>query len=215
MANKNRPAREVFDDWASDYHADGMEREHWNAVNRAFSWIAPGSGNYLEVGVGNGYGIFHMASNQFKNGRCYGLDVSPEMIRRAREKSDGLTNVTLESGDFLTWKPEPGILFDTIFSMEVFYYFHDIQAGIDHAAQLLKPGGKLMVLVNFYQENPESHTWPEELNTHMTLWSEKQYRDGFTKAGLISVELRHVISGEQPNQPGTLAIIGEKRNPLG
>jgi SAM-dependent methyltransferase len=210
MAYK-RTAKEVFDDWARDHHADGMERHHRPRVEQAWASLGPQKGDYLEIGVGNGYAIRHMATTLFAHGQCIGLDVSPHMVERTRSATRDLGNVQIECGDFLSWTPAEGRRFGLIFSMEVFYYFTDIQKGIEHAAGLLEPGGRLMVLVNYFREHEASHDWPEQLDTPMTLWSAEQYREGFRKAGLVDVQQQVYVDPPEtakPDDAGTLATWG-------
>lgn len=207
-------AKEIFEAWGSDHHADGMEQEHWPRVREMFGLIEPSSGDYLEIGVGNGYGLAYMATHQFKRGRCFGMDLSATMVERARARARELPNVHVETGDFLTWDFGDR-RFDAIFSMEVFYYFHDIQAGIAKAWSVLKPGGKLWVAVNFYEENAGSANWPERMGTPMQRWSLKDYIDGFERAGFVDVESRMIetplpegsVHGDAP----TLLMMGVKR----
>ena len=59
----SRTTREVFDEWAQDHHADGMERHHRPRVEQAWKSLPPFDGDYLEVGVGNGYAIRHMGAD--------------------------------------------------------------------------------------------------------------------------------------------------------
>jgi len=210
----DKSARDVFEDWGRDYHADGMESEHWPNVREMFERIAPCDGDYLEVGVGNGYGLAHMATHQFRNGRCMGMDLSGSMVERARARTGGLANVVVERGDFLAWDFGPR-RFDTIFSMEVFYYFHSIDAGLARAWSILKPGGALWVAVNFYAENTASADWPDRLRTPMQRWSMRDYRDGFERAGFTRVE-QHTIAAPPPEdgEPGdfpTLLTSGVRR----
>jgi len=136
MSSNVKSARDVFDNWARDHRADGMEREHWETVEQAYNLIPESKGNYLEVGVGNGYGLHYMAIHQFSNGQCYGLDVSSEMVERSRQKVKDLENAHVERENFLFWEPPKNLQFSLIFSMEVFYYFSDIQKGIEKAACL-------------------------------------------------------------------------------
>lgn len=201
-----RTAREVFDDWARDHHADGMERHHRPRVEQALAGITVRDGNYLEVGVGNGYAIRLMAEGAFAGGRCYGLDLSPHMAERCRARTGDLANVEILAADFLTWDPGPDLRFDLIFSMEVFYYFPDIQAGIEHAVSLLRSGGQLLVLVNYYREHAASHRWPEDLDTPMTLWSASEYAAGFRGAGLVEIgQAFYRNPPAEQTDPGTLA----------
>ena len=187
-----------------------MEDEHWPTVSQAVKLLPPVSGNYLEVGVGNGYALRYFAENGFCDGRCFGLDISPEMIRKTGDKLAHLPHVHLESADFLTWKPPDNIRFDLIFSMEVFYYFPHIQDGFDRAVSLLSPGGILMILVNYYEENVFSHGWPEQLKIPMQRWSINQYLEGFGAAGLSDISQKQVKHPKYPDEPGTLVTWGRK-----
>ena len=83
MKELNKNARDVFNTWALDYHAEGMEKGHWNSVRKAFEMIPDSDGSYLEIGVGNGYSIHYMAEHQYKQGTCYGLNISENMVKAA------------------------------------------------------------------------------------------------------------------------------------
>jgi ubiquinone/menaquinone biosynthesis C-methylase UbiE len=193
----DKTAKEVFEVWGRDYHADGMEEGHWPRVRQAFELIEACDGDYLEVGVGNGYGLAHMASHQFANGRCMGMDLSGSMVERARERTATFDNVTVEQGDFLVWDFGERH-FDHIFSMEVFYYFADIDDGIAKSFTILNPGGTLWVAVNFYEENEQSADWPERLSTPMQRWSKRDYIEGLERAGFTAVGQR-MISAPGPD----------------
>ncbi|MBN2416231.1 class I SAM-dependent methyltransferase [bacterium] len=206
MSEKKKNARDVFNAWALDYHTKGMEKGHWESVREAFSLIPESGGNYLEIGVGNGYGIAHMARNHYRGGMCYGLDISENMVRVTAERTRDLANVRLEAADFLTWEPPAGVRFSCIFSMEVFYYFADVAAGITRAASLLAPGGMLAVLVNHHTGNPESYTWSDDLGTPMVLWSAREYEDAFRAAGLS--DIGHCYLPDRTDQTGTLCTMG-------
>jgi SAM-dependent methyltransferase len=208
----NRSAGKVFEEWAGDHRAPGMEKGHWPVVRQAFEPIPEMTGNYLEIGVGNGYSLHHMAANQFKSGRCYGIDLAPGMVELAEERLRDMKNVTVERADFLEWVPPPGVLFSLIFSMEVFYYFSDIQKGIEKAYSLLAPGGKLMVMVDYFLENDATLDWPRQLGAPMQLWSQRDYREGMEKAGFYPVEQRLFSgSGRKPESTElTLCTTGVK-----
>ncbi|MBN1783317.1 class I SAM-dependent methyltransferase [bacterium] len=204
---KKKSAKDIFDTWALDYHAEGMEKGHWQSVSRAFREIPESDGNYLEIGFGNGYGLLHMTEHQYRNGLCYGLDISPNMAEITQKRLQAYNNVHLDTGNFLTWIPPVAVRFSCIFSMEVFYYFQDIQDGIDRAVSFLDPAGMLMVLVNYYTENTVTHSWPNDLGTRMTLWSASQYREGFEKAGLVKIRQIRLPGGDGL---GTLCTWGKK-----
>jgi len=210
--SQHRSTQDVFDDWAQDHHADGMEKHHRPRVEQAWRTLSPGSGDYLEIGVGNGYAIRHLAGTTFAAGQCVGLELSPHMADKARRNTTERSNVHIECGDFLRWAPSGEQRFALIFSMEVFYYFPDIQRGIDHAVRLLAPGGTLMVLVNYFTEHAASHAWPDQLDTPMTLWSAEEYREGFRRAGLVDIEQAFYLDPPdtaEPGDPGTLSTRGQ------
>jgi trans-aconitate methyltransferase len=204
-----KPVKDVFDNWSQSGRGEDMAKRHWPRVKQAFSQLPPSRGNYLEIGVGNGYAIEYIAENQFSGGNCLGIDVSGEMVRRCREKLIHLGHVTIEQADFLLWKPSTPKLFDIVFSMEVFYYFHNIQAGLDKAFSILTPGGQLWVLVNFYLENTISHDWPRRVGTPMQLWSQTDYKEGFEKSGFLEVN-QQLLTDQNAEDGITLCTIGRK-----
>lgn len=204
-----RSAKDIFDEWSKAGRVEDMAKRHWPCVKQAFSRLPPSSGKYLEIGVGNGYAIGYIATHQFSRGYCYGLDVSGEMVRQCRENLAHLDNVTVDQADFLFWEPPKQESFDIVFSMEVFYYFHDIQAGIDKAFSILASGGQLWVLVNFYLENTLSHHWPAQVGTPMQLWSQVDYKEGFRKSGFVDVK-QELISAGNSEDGVTLCTSGRK-----
>jgi len=209
MKSENGPGR-VFDRWARDHRASGMERGHWPVVRQAFELIPGMNGNYLEIGIGNGYSLHHMAKNQFRSGKCFGIDIAPGMVDVTRNRLRDLPNVTVEQGDFMEWMPPAGTEFSLIFSMEVFYYFPSIQKGIDKAFSLLRPGGQLWIMVDYYRENAPSHSWPAELDTPMQLWSADEYVEGMSKAGFTGVTRNTFFHPEETSaiKEPTLCISG-------
>ena len=204
-----KSAKEVFDKWGKAGRGEDMAKRHWPRVKQAFSQLPYSTGNYLEIGVGSGYAIKYIATHQFYKGNCHGIDVSKEMVRRSRKNLAHLDHVTVEQADFLLWEPSKPKFFDIIFSMEVFYYFRDIQKGLDKAFSILASGGQLWVLVNFYLENTISHDWPKQVGTPMQLWSQEDYKKGFEKSGFIDVT-QHLLTDENAEDGVTLCTFGNK-----
>ena len=179
-------------------------------MKQAIELLPPVQGNYLEIGIGNGYAIQYFAETGFSNCKYYGLDISTEMVLKTERALKHLDSVRLFHADFIEWQPPDPIQFDLIFSMEVFYYLSNIQVGLDKAASLLNPGGILMVLVNYYQENPDSHDWPRDLDVPMQLWSMDEYKDGFMDAGLQHIRQIQLKHPDRKDEPGTLVTWAHK-----
>lgn len=182
------------------FHHLGLESDSW----------------YLDIGCGNGYTV-RWAAEDALDGRAFGIDVSPEMIARAKELSQGMPNAEFRLATF----PDhdlPLDRFDAIFSMEVLYYLPSLSAALNEVMRLLKPGGRFVCVVDFYQENSASHSWPQDVGVAMRLLSAAQWRKAFEDAGLKVVEQGRVtLPSEQASEDwkvtvGSLMTVGEKRD---
>ena len=176
--------REVFDDWAERGRAEGMEAGHGFAARAAFDEleVAPGK-RYLDLGCGNGYTVRWGAEVVGPEGRAAGLDLSSAMVERARAASEGLANVEFHQAAFPD-NPFDAESFDAIFTMEVLYYLPDLSVALAEIHRLLAPGGRIACVVDYYVENDESHSWPEEVGCEMTLLSSAGWQAAFAEAGL-------------------------------
>lgn len=211
MSDQSNDVRRVFDDWARRGRAEGMERGHRPVVDQALRRAPLQDGHwFLDVGCGNGYVLSSMAPLT-PNGTVVGVDISPEMVARSRAALVDVPNVRILQGAF----PDvdlPRGRFDVVFSMEVFYYLPDLDGALRHTVGLLRPGGTLLCVVDFYRENPESHGWPEELGVAMDLRSEAEWSESFVRAGFVGVEqARITVPGEGfRSTVGSLLTLGRR-----
>jgi SAM-dependent methyltransferase len=190
--------REVFDAWALEGRAEGMERGHGFAARRAFDLLAlPGDGWYLDVGCGNGYTV-RWAAAAAPDGWAVGIDLSPSMVERARIASLGFPNTEFQVASFPDTTLPHGC-FDAILSMEVVYYLPDLEAAMREIARLLVPGGRFACVVDYYEENVASHRWPEDVGVEMTLLDAGGWRQTLEGVGLL-VEMQERVT--QPAAPG-------------
>lgn len=193
--------RDLFDDWAREGRADGMERGHGPAARLAFEMLRlPEDGRYLDIGCGNGYTV-RWAARAAPRGQAMGLDVSGEMVAEARRLSRGLENAEFLIGSF----PEvdlPESSFDAVFSMEVLYYLPDLDTALAGVRRLMKPGALFACVVDYYGENSASHSWPRDLGVPMTLLDAEGWADAFRRAGLAMVRQRRL---RLPSEQATAA----------
>jgi ubiquinone/menaquinone biosynthesis C-methylase UbiE len=95
----------------------------------------------LEIGCGTGEFARLLAQ---RSERVLVLDLSPEMIRVAREQSQGYSNITFEQADALTWD-FPVERFDCIAAIATLHHV-PLETILVKMASALKPGGTLLVL---------------------------------------------------------------------
>ena len=120
----------VFDEWAQNGRAEGMEKGHGPTAQQAFSRLAlRDQQRYLDIGCGNGYTL-RWALEQAPGAEVWGIDVSSKMIDLATRMTLGHQgDKHFISGSFPN--PElPKEHFDAIFSMEVFYYLPSVGEGL-------------------------------------------------------------------------------------
>ena len=207
--------RDVFDDWAARGRAEGMETSHAPFVRQVFDQLALAPDAwYLDIGCGNGYTV-RWAARAVPQGRAVGIDLSAEMIARARGESKGLSNVEFHEVAFPNHEL-PRDRFDVILAMEVFYYLPDLAAGLAETWRLLRPGGRFACMVDFYAENEISHSWPSDVGVEMTLLDEAGWRAALERAGFTDVEQRRVrLAPAEASEPwkateGSLLTLGRR-----
>jgi len=123
----------------------------------------PRSLRMLEIGCGIGRMTRHLAAIF---GEVYAVDVSGEMIARARERLAGFANVHLRESNGVDLALFPDEYFDLIFSAYVFQHVPArliIESNLTDAWRTLRPGGILRFHVNgveaeSYAER-EKDTW--------------------------------------------------------
>ena len=176
----------LFDAWADAGRAEGMEHGHTPTARQAFDRLEVSAGqHYLDIGCGNGYTV-RWAAGGDSTVKAVGIDVSAKMVAKARDLSPQ-PNTRFIHAPF----PLPLLRAETfaaIFSMEVFYYLPNLTWGVLSAARLLAPGGRFACVVDYYEENEASHSWPQDVDVPMNLLSEKGWRDVMEEVGLEVVE---------------------------
>lgn len=209
--------RDLFDEWAQNGRADGMERGHAPVARQAFDALAlkPGQ-RYLDIGCGNGYSV-RWAARLAASVEAQGIDLSAQMITLARQMTSGLPNARFRRVSFpmaASLAPEP---FHAIFSMEVFYYLPDLPGALEAVRTLLVPGGRFGCVVDYYQENQASHVWPQEVGVSMNLLSADAWRQAFADAGLAVVRQERLFPPLLPGEAktwkhveGSLFTLGER-----
>ena len=182
--------RREFNQWAEAGKGEEMEHHHISITQQTLALmnLKPGE-KVLDLGCGAGWAsrlLAHMVGGGERPGQVVGLDVSDEMIRRARANSAELDNVLFIVGSALQIPWEENF-FDKVLSVESFYYYGDQDRALDELFRVLAPKGELYILINLYKDNHYSFRWVEELKVPVQVRSEQEYMELLRDHGFQSV----------------------------
>lgn len=188
--------QEEFNRWAEEGRGEEMERHHISIAEQTMRLmeLKPGD-RVLDLGCGAGWAtriVARMvASEDSRSGQVLGLDVSDEMVRRARAQSREFENIMYVWGSAaeIPWQED---FFDKVLSIESFYYYPDQDKALDELMRVMAPGGRMFILINLYKDNPYSLRWVDELKVPVHVLSEQEYLELLKKHGFTNVEARRI-----------------------
>ena len=102
-----------------------------------YARLAPGH-DALELGCGTGIFLEKLAAS---GARILGLDLSADLLQRARARLAGLANVRLARGNAEQLPCSPGRL-DAVYGSSVLHHL-DLDAALAEAFRALRPGGRV------------------------------------------------------------------------
>lgn len=188
----NETLRKEFNTWADAGKGESMEHEHRPIVEPMLGMMrfAPGE-TVLDVGCGGGWLVRELAL-RVPEGRAVGMDLSDEMVQRARRASSAMGNAEFVVGSVDAIPREPNS-FDKVISVESSYYWPDPAAGIREIFRVLRPRGSASILINYYRDNPYCHEWSKLIQIPMHLLSGDQWAALFGSAGFAEVVHRRIV----------------------
>ncbi len=170
--------RREFNEWAEAGKGEEMEHHHINITQQTLALmnLKPGQ-KVLDLGCGAGWAsrlLAQLVGAGDGPGQVVGLDVSDEMIRRARANSTEFDSLLFVVGSALQIPWEENF-FDKVLSVESFYYYGDQDRALDELFRVMAPKGEVYILINLYKDNAYSLRWVDELKVPVQVRSEQEY----------------------------------------
>jgi len=122
--------------------------------------------------------------NACRKGRVVGMDISDEMVRRARRNHVALENTMFVIGgvDEIPWGCE--FFHTSRFRSQSAYYWPDPARGLREILRVLREGGSAWVLINYYRDNAHCHQWAAQFATPAQLLSAEEMGRNIPRRGL-------------------------------
>jgi ubiquinone/menaquinone biosynthesis C-methylase UbiE len=188
--------RQEFNNWVLTGRAEGMEGHHLSIAEQTIRHmdLKPGE-RVLDLGCGTGWATRVLARLVAEGpvglGQVIGLDISDEMIARAREASKEFDNILFvwSSADQIPWEEN---YFNKVLSIEAFYYYPDQERVLAEMFRVMAPQARLYILINLYQENPYSLRWVDKLGVPVHVRSENEYAEMLKRQTFEEIEIHHV-----------------------
>lgn len=176
-----------------------MEKGHWPTAKQALDlipWPTHEGARFLDLGCGNGFATRYALQRLKGPALAVGIDLSPSMTHLARARTG------VEASDFVTGAidalPFPPESFDVAYSNEALYYVAEPSTALAEIHRVLKPGGTFTASMDYFEENPYSTHWPEQLGVSMVRDSEAGWRLRVESAGFGNVTSKRLLDASMP-----------------
>jgi len=171
--------------------ADSVQNSFGCGTPLAFAGVRPGQ-TVLDIGSGAGIDCFIASEKVGPTGKVIGLDMTPEMIERARRnaKEAGVTNVEFRFGE-AEKMPVEDTSVDWVISNCVINLSPDKPAVFGEIGRILRPGGRISISDIVAQDLPAPVRQSRDAWTGCLAGaiSEEAYVRGLEKAGLREVKV--------------------------
>lgn len=197
--------RTFWNTWNANNREDGVGEISMRQAEVIVGWFEALQRRDMEIlEVGCGTGWFCPLLSRF--GRVIGTDLSDEVLRRAQARWPGVRFI---AGDFATLPLEHGA-FDVVVSLEVLSHVVDHEAFIARIAELLKPGGLLMLATQNKPVLSNHCNIPPPAPGQLRNWVDKRQLAGLLRPYFVLENLssitpvahrgfRHILAGRRLN----------------
>ncbi len=188
--------REAFDGQAARFERSAVLADP-AALARlvSFASLPPGS-RVLDAGCGPG-----LVSEAFlaAGHRVEGVDLSPEMVSRARSRCARFGDRALfEERSVFDLAPPPGRPYDAAVSRFVIHHVQDPLAFVRRTAALVRPGGALVLCDQTSDPDPERFRWHQGIERARDRTHTRHLTLGGLVDLLVAAGLGEIRSAEEP-----------------
>src|SRR3989338_6407466 len=176
--------KEYFNKWAHTYDKYLFRWFMKRAQQKSIDLIDKMNFSALEVGCGTGEGLLMLKEKT--NGTIVGIDISEEMLKRAKEKLNK-RNINLKKANVESI-PYNDETFDVVMSTESFHHYVNPKRAINEMKRVLKKGGDLIITdANFYL--PLFNKIMEKIEPGIVhIYNKKEMKKIFIQAGLKNIK---------------------------
>ena len=205
-----------FNRWAQNGMDETMELDHSWLAERIIPKMRLSSEDcILDLGCGGGWTCRRVAESLNGLGYVVGLDISDEMVRRARIKNTHIENLAFLCGsaEHIPCRDET---FTRLLSISAFYYFEHQEEVLKELFRILEPNGSLFLLTCLYKELPEWRSTSRQLRVPVRVRGADEYKAMLEAAGWRDVHSEELLqqceeaAGNNPGHDRALLISARK-----
>jgi ubiquinone/menaquinone biosynthesis C-methylase UbiE len=162
--------------------------------------VAPGS-SVLDAGSGTGILLPYLREAAGKGAKITALDISDDMLKKAREKFGAQFEYALESIEEMSFKD---FSFDRVICFSCFPHVVDKQKAFREAFRVLRKGGMMFVAhacsrehINTFHHGIEGPVKGDRLPENSAM--ERMFKNaGFTDVEILNTDTHYIASGIKP-----------------